>query len=154
MECRRDKPALRESKRLAIVLHLFRAKSGGLPMEEIPDATALKDTGLEGCAHANPGGRRQVLLMDQETLQALELPPGVVRENITTEGLDVNGLQPGRRLKVGEALLEVTGPCAPCDLMEKIRPGLRKEIRGRRGTLCRVLAGGVIRRGETIEKLD
>jgi len=123
-------------------------------MEEIPDATALEDAGLQGCVHANPGGQRQVLLMDQETLQALELSPGVVRENITTKGLDVNGLEPGRRLRVGEVLLEVTAPCTPCGLMEKIRPGLRKEICGRRGTLCRVLAGGVIRRGETIEKLD
>jgi MOSC domain-containing protein YiiM len=122
-------------------------------MEEIPSVTAVEDTGLQGCAHANPGGRRQVLLMDHETLQSLGLPPGIVRENITTQGLDVNGLEPRRRLKIGQVLLEVAGTCTPCGLMEKIRPGLRKEIRGRRGTLCRVIVGGVVRRGETIEKL-
>jgi MOSC domain-containing protein YiiM len=36
--------------------------------------------------------------------------------------------------------------------MEKIRPGLRKELYGRRGMLCRVIGGGIIRRGDTIEK--
>jgi MOSC domain-containing protein YiiM len=38
--------------------------------------------------------------------------------------------------------------------MEKIRPGLRKELYGRRGMLCRVIEGGIIRRGDTIEKFS
>jgi MOSC domain-containing protein YiiM len=37
--------------------------------------------------------------------------------------------------------------------MEKIRPGLRKELWGRRGMLGRVLEGGVIRAGDPIEKI-
>jgi len=41
----------------------------------------------------------------------------------------------------------------PCDLLEKIRPGLRRELRGRRGMLCRVIAGGMIRRGDNIERI-
>jgi MOSC domain-containing protein YiiM len=44
--------------------------------------------------------------------------------------------------------------CHPCDQLEKIRPGLRREMRGRRGMLCRVLEGGTIRRGDTIEKIS
>jgi MOSC domain-containing protein YiiM len=50
--------------------------------------------------------------------------------------------------------VEVGAICTPCDLMEAIRPGLRKELWGRRGMLCRVLEGGVIRRGDSIEKLS
>jgi MOSC domain-containing protein YiiM len=38
--------------------------------------------------------------------------------------------------------------------MEKIRPGLRKELWGRRGMLCQVVEGGIIRRGDTIEKIS
>jgi MOSC domain-containing protein YiiM len=38
--------------------------------------------------------------------------------------------------------------------LEKIRPGLRREIWGRRGMLCRVIEGGMIRRGDAIEKLS
>ena len=97
---------------------------------------------------------RQVLLVDRETLEAMDLRPGIIRENITTDGLNVNSLQIGQLLRVGQARLEVTSVCTPCDQMEAIRPGLRKELWGRRGMLCRVLDGGLIRRGDAIEKLS
>jgi MOSC domain-containing protein YiiM len=77
----------------------------------------------------------------------------MIRENITTDGLNVNSLQLGQQLRIGEVRLEVSMVCTPCDQMETIRPGLRKELWGRRGMLCRVLEGGVIRRGDAIEKL-
>ena len=84
----------------------------------------------------------------------MNLEPGVIRENITTSGLNVNGLEIGQRLRVGETRLEVSAVCTPCDQLEKIRPGLRKELWGRRGMLCRVMEGGMIRRGDPIEKLS
>ena len=138
---------------MASVLHLFRAPLKRLPMEEVSEARALENLGLQGCAHARPNSGRQVLLMDGETLEAMDLRPGMVRENITTSGLNVNGLEIGQQLQVGDARLEVAMVCTPCDQMEKIRPGLRKELRGRRGMLCRVIAGGMIRVGDAIEKV-
>lgn len=122
-------------------------------MESLFAAELVADVGLAGCAHARAGTDRQLLIMDKETLDALELPPGTIRENITTEGINVNGLEPGDRLRIGEAVLQIAMPCTPCSLMDKIRPGLRKEIRGRRGMLCRVLRGGMIRTGDVIEKV-
>jgi MOSC domain-containing protein YiiM len=122
-------------------------------MEELPEVQAVSEFGFAGCAHAHPGSKRQVLLVDKETLDAMELQPGIIRENITTNGLDVNSLVIGQQLRVGQARLEVSEICTPCRQMEKIRPGLRKELWGRRGMLCRVLAGGVIRCGDIIEKL-
>jgi MOSC domain-containing protein YiiM len=135
------------------VLNLFRAPKKRLPMEELSEVRALNDFGFEGCAHARMGGKRQVLLVDRETLEVMDLKPGIVRENITTDGLNVNGLEPGQLLRIGDAHLEVSAVCTPCDQMEKIRPGLRKELWGRRGMLCRVVAGGMVRRGDTIEKI-
>lgn len=139
---------------MANVLHLFRAAQRRLPMEEIAEIRALADSGLEGCAHARAGSPRQVLLMDSETLEAMDLRPGIIRENITTRGINVNGLSAGERLRVGEAQLEVSMACTPCDLLEKIRPGLRRELRGRRGMLCRVIASGTIRRGDSVERIS
>jgi MOSC domain-containing protein YiiM len=136
------------------VQNLFRAPKKHLPMEELSEVLAVGDTGFEGCAHARPGRKRQVLLMDRETLESMDLQPGMIRENITTDGLNVNSLQIGQLLRVGEARLEVSAICTPCDQMEAIRPGFRKELWGRRGMLCRVLDGGVIRRGDSIEKLS
>jgi MOSC domain-containing protein YiiM len=122
-------------------------------MEEQQVAQAISDLGFAACSHASKGGKRQLLLVDKETLDAMELQPGIIRENITTIGLDVNGLKRGEQLRVGEALIEVAMVCTPCNQMEKIRPGLRRELYGRRGMLCRVVEGGAIRPGDRIERL-
>jgi MOSC domain-containing protein YiiM len=139
---------------MASVMHLFRAPQRRLAMVEIEEIRALQDSGLAGCAHARTGSPRQLLLMDSETLELMDLQPGIIRENITTRGINVNGLPVGERLRIGEAQLEVSVVCTPCDLLEKIRPGLRRELRGRRGMLCRVIAGGMIRRGDNIERIS
>jgi MOSC domain-containing protein YiiM len=139
---------------MAHVSRLFRAPQKRLPMEELEQIRASEDSGFEGCAHARTASPRQVLLMDSETLELMDLQPGIIRENITTRGINVNGLPVGQRLRVGEAQLEVSVVCTPCDLLEKIRPGLRRELRGRRGMLCRVIAGGMIRRGDCIERIS
>jgi MOSC domain-containing protein YiiM len=139
---------------MASVQHLFRAPRKRSPMEEAAQVLAIRDRGFEGCAHARAGSKRQVLLVDRETLEVMDLQPGIIRESITTDGLNVNSLPIGQQLRVGAARLEVSAVCTPCDQMEAIRPGLRKELWGRRGMLCRVLEGGVIRRGDSIEKLS
>ena len=136
------------------VQHLFRAPKKRLPMEELPEVRVAGNSGFEGCAHARADSLRQVLLVDSQTLQAMNLSPGIIRENITTSGLNVNGLEIGQKLRVGETRLEVSAVGMPCDQLEKVRPGLEKEIWGRRGMLCRVLEGGIIRRGDPIEKLS
>ena len=139
---------------MATIRNLFRAPKKHVPMEELREARIFASFGVEGCAHANPAGDRQILLVDHETLEAMELTPGILRENITTDGLNVNSLQVGQLLRIGDTRLEVTMVCTPCNQMERIRPGLRKELRGRRGMLCRVLQGGLIRPGDSIEKLS
>jgi MOSC domain-containing protein YiiM len=122
-------------------------------MEELLAVQVIENVGFEGCAHARPRGKRQLLLVGIETLRAFELAPGIVRENITTEGLEVNRLAIGQRLQVGEAQLELTTVCEPCELMEDIRAGLRTELVGRRGMLCRVLRGGTVKQGDQIQVL-
>ena len=134
------------------VANLFRAPMRRLPMEELAAAELVSDLGLAGCTHAR-SGKRQVLLVDKETLDAMELEPGIIRENITTSGLNVNGLVVGELLRIGEALLEVSAVCAPCDQLERVRSGLRRELYGRRGMLCRVLEGGTVRTGDGMVRL-
>ena len=136
------------------VARLFVAVVHRHPMHEVEDVVAVADRGFAGCIHGRPGNRRQVLLMDLETLEDLGVPPGAVKENITTRGLKVRELRGGQRLRVGEALFEVTVPCEPCYRMDEIRQGLQNELRGRRGMLCRVVEAGWIRRGDVIEVLN
>jgi MOSC domain-containing protein YiiM len=138
---------------LAEVLHIFRALVHRFPMEELSEADMIFDKGLAGCIHGRKQSQRQVLLMEFETIQELGLAPGMVKENITTMGIDLGSLRDGQRLEIGNAVLEVTEPCHPCDRMDEIWQGLREELRGRRGILCKVITAGRIKKGDSIQAL-
>lgn len=133
------------------VLHLFQCLAHGEPMREFEDVFAVAGKGFEKCIHGRRGSTRQVLLMDQETLDEFAIPAGRARENITMRGIKLDALPLGQRLRIGEALLEVTKACTPCHLMDEIRQGLQEALRGRRGTLCKVVEAGTIHHGDRIE---
>jgi len=71
-----------------------------------------------------------------------ERAPGDVREQVTVRDLGLDRLVFGTRLHVGTALLEVAGPCQPCERMNEIRPGLLDTLVGRRGRFVRVVQAG------------
>ena len=133
------------------ILRLFQCLAHGEPMREFDEVFAVENKGFRDCIHGRSGSTRQVLVMDQETLEEFGIAPGRVRENITTRGIALGALPLGQRLRAGEVLLEVTKPCEPCHQMDEIRQGLQEAIRGRRGLLCRVVESGRIRRGDRIE---
>ncbi|MGB8542558.1 MAG: MOSC domain-containing protein [Candidatus Acidiferrales bacterium] len=136
---------------MAEVLHLFTCLVHRFPMQEVEQAEAMADKGFRGCIHGRRGSERQVLLMDSETLGRFGIAPGAVKENVTTGGIDFQTLETGQSLRIGESLLEITGPCDPCPRMDEIRMGLQQELRGQRGWLCKVIEAGIIRRGDRIE---
>jgi MOSC domain-containing protein YiiM len=122
-------------------------------MEPRTEVTAAQGHGLDGCAHARPGTKRQVLFASVEHMRALGIDPGTIKENFTVEGADVEQWPVGQRVRVGEALFEITMVCDPCENMEKIRPGLQAELEGRRGMLASVVEGGAVAAGDQIELL-
>jgi MOSC domain-containing protein YiiM len=136
------------------VERLFICRVHRFPMDEVEQAEAVADTGFRKCIHGRHGSKRQVSIIDAETLELLGVAPGLAKENITTRGLDMKQMHPGQRLRIGEALLEVTIPCEPCSRMDDIRAGLREELRERRGWMCRVVETGNVRRGDGIEILN
>jgi MOSC domain-containing protein YiiM len=135
------------------VTHLWIQERSAAPMTGVAEATAKANHGFEGCRHARPGRKRQVLLIDAETLQAFDLAPGRVKENVTTSGIAIQLLPPGARVRLGTAVLEITGPCEPCGFMDSIRPGLREATMDKRGVLARVIEGGHVRVGDVVEEL-
>jgi MOSC domain-containing protein YiiM len=139
---------------VAEVSHLFQALEHGKPVREFDDVFAVENKGFKDCVHGQPGSARQLLLMDVETLEEFGIVPGRVKENITTCGIKLDRLHLGQRLRVGEALLEVTSECEVCHLMDAIRQGLQEDMRGRRGVLCRVVEAGRIRHGDQIEIVE
>jgi MOSC domain-containing protein YiiM len=110
--------------------------------------------GLAGDHHTGGSKRRQILMISSDILNALDLAPGTISENVVIDGLDVMKLPEGRRYRLGGALVEVTIPCEPCIQMERIRPGLQAALENRRGMFLKVLTPGLVRVGDSLEAAD
>ncbi len=135
---------------MASVIHLQLKRVQGEPMKPVESVEAIADFGLRDDANAGRG-KRQILIIERELLDEFQLPIGDVRENITVQGIRLAGMAAGTRVRVGQALLEATLDCAPCQFIEDKRPGLREAMKGKRGTLFKVIEGGEIRVGDKIE---
>jgi MOSC domain-containing protein YiiM len=138
---------------MATVVGLFVSPERGSGRSEARERVlAIESEGFEGCAHANPP-RREVLLASKEHLDAVGVEPGAIRENVTVEGVDVHEWPVGQRVRVGDAVLEITMVCDPCHRMDELRPGLRAEIDGRRGMLAHVVESGEIALGDSVQSV-
>ena len=144
-----------------------------------PSIRLLAGLGVDGDAHCgvtvkhrsrvarNPTqpNLRQVHLIHAELIQGLQahgftVGPGVMGENITTEGLALLDLPTGARLKIGpEAVVEVTGlrnPCAQLDGYERgltwavLGKGPNGELIRKAGVMGVVIRGGLVEPGQTI----
>ena len=120
-------------------------------MEQRESAVAIAGHGLEGCAHARPETKRHVLFASAEHMRAVGVEPGTIKENLTVEDGDVETWPVGQRVRVGEALFEISMICDPCSKMDEIRPGLQAELEGRRGMLAQVVESGTVTAGDAIE---
>lgn len=100
---------------------------------------------------------RQVTLIQQEHLPLIAafarsgpLDPVDLRRNLVVSGINLLSLKKVR-LHVGEAVLELVAPCAPCSRMEEvIGPGGYAAMRGHGGMTARILEGGLIRVGDVV----
>jgi MOSC domain-containing protein YiiM len=139
----------------------------------------IAGVGVEGDAHAGPLVRhrsrviadptqpnlRQVHLIASELFGVLAavghtVTAGDLGENVTTEGLDVDGLAVGSVLLLGDdVLVAVTGLRNPCVQIEGFQAGLLRHVAARTGdgALVRragimgvVVRGGAVTVGDTI----
>jgi MOSC domain-containing protein YiiM len=122
------------------------------------DTVTLTEDGIDGDRHAGRAeGKRQVLLTEAGDLRDLELKPGDLREQVTVELPGLMALPEGTRLRLGTAVLELTGECAPCThigehLGAEDPEQLRQQLEGRRGVLARVAEPGSVRVGDPVGK--
>ena len=136
---------------MATVSGLFISPERGSGRSEpLERARAIAGQGFEGCAHAKPP-KREVLFVSEHHLDAVGVEPGAIRENVTVAGADVQEWPVGQRVKVGQALFEITMVCDPCSRMDDLRPGLQAELDAKRGMLAHVVEGGEIALGDAVE---
>lgn len=128
-------------------------------MREVEAVEAITGRGLVGDRYASASGKRGVTLIQAEHLPAVaalsgleHVAPAILRRNIVVSGLPLLALK-GVRFRIGEALLEGTGPCDPCSRMETaLGEGGYNAMRGHGGITARVLEGGWIRLGDSVSK--
>jgi MOSC domain-containing protein YiiM len=146
------------------VVTIFIARSGGQPVERVAEIEALKDRGLagdrfvEGTSVWSGVDECQVTLIALEALEEIttktevSVMEGQHRRNIVTRGVDLLKLR-GSRFRVGDALLEFDRPRFPCRYIQSVSErGMTKALGRNRGGICaRVIEGGVIRPGDSIE---
>jgi MOSC domain-containing protein YiiM len=143
-----------------IELIIVRA-SPRLPARCIEATVALAGIGLAddrlGARGEAELSTRQVTLIQAEHLPVIAqlarvaaVDPVALRRNLVISGINLLALKT-YRLRVGDALLEIVGPCQPCSRMEEaIGPGGYAAMRGHGGMTARVLEGGVLRVGDRV----
>ncbi|HEU0185087.1 MAG TPA: MOSC domain-containing protein [Blastocatellia bacterium] len=125
----------------------------------VESAELIADHGLRGDSHAGRDPDRQVSLFAVETLRAIrsegfEVSAGSLSANLFTENIDLNSLNPGARLRVGEAIIEIAEARAPCRSITKIDNRLPKRLFGQCGQVARIVKSGVARVGDEVEIMN
>ena len=127
----------------------------GIQKHAVPEAYLKADWGIEGDAHAGHW-HRQVSLLGTESVARMQekidfaLAPGAFAENILVDGLTVYTLPVGTRLKIGEALAEVTQIGKECHQDCAIRKATGDCVMPREGIFVKVLASGWVRPGDEV----
>ena len=120
-----------------------------------------QDAGIEGDRYFNAAIRRgpdyQLSLIESENIEAFNVETGLrisfdaPRRNIVTSGVRLNDLC-GQRFKVGSVVLEGLELCEPCRLLKtRIDPRALDFFMGKGGLRTRVLTGGVLEVGASID---
>lgn len=128
-------------------------------MRPVPEVVAEAGKGLVGDRY-HGSRHRHVTVQSQQALDiaAAELdqafPCSATRRNITVDTGDLP-TRPGTRMRIGEVELEVVRVAAPCRLMDDgIGPGAAAALRGRAGSVFRILRSGTIAVGDPVEIVD
>ena len=124
----------------------------------VQQAELVTDYGIRGDRSVEKvGGKRQVTLIQAEHLSAIaacagldEVTPEMLRRNLLISGINLLALK-DRTFRVGEALLQYTGLCAPCSYMEEVLgAGGYNAMRGHGGITAKILKGETISLGDPV----
>lgn len=113
----------------AVVHSINISTQGGVPKLPINKAQ-IKFEGVDGdfnkfrTEKKNSTGTRAVTLFSLEQIEKLKseghaIDVGTTGENITIEGVEWPSLEVGARMMIGEAMIELSEPTAPCSKIGK-----------------------------------
>jgi MOSC domain-containing protein YiiM len=141
-----------------------RATTSAIVKSPVAGAVAVRGVNIEGDEQADRrihGGRDQAVYAYAHEAYAWwrqelgrELPPGIFGENLTTEGLDVDGASIGERWAIGSTVLEVTRPRIACLKLARRMDDLgfikRFAAARRPGAYLRIVTEGALEAGDEV----
>ncbi len=127
----------------------------GVQKHPVEKASFAPEWGIVGDAHGG-NWHRQVSLLGDEKIQAFrekgaQVDYGAFGENLVVEGFDFRSLPVGTLLRCGPVLLEITQIGKECHSHCEIYKAMGDCIMPREGVFARVLEGGEIQVGDTMQ---
>ncbi|MCK4233805.1 MOSC domain-containing protein [candidate division WOR-3 bacterium] len=133
-------------------------KEKGRKKEDVGKAIIKKAYGILGDGHA--GTDREVSLLAIESIDKMkkmgvDVGPGAMAENLTTEGIDLLSLPIGTRLKIGDkVLVKVTQIGKECHDHCEIFKQVGVCVMPTEGIFVKVLNGGEVQTGDSISIIE
>ena len=137
-----------------VIVAVCTSEKTGTVKRAVEQVTLIRGHGLEGDSHAGSWHRQLSLLEDEkiDTMRArgLALAPGAFGENLVTRGIDLGAIAVGRRVKAGDAVLQITQRGKECHTRCAIYHQTGDCIMPREGLFARVLKGAVLAPGDPV----
>lgn len=138
------------------IVSLAISKKKGTRKTQVEKVKLIENHGIEGDAHAGDW-HRQVSFLSSESIErakqsGLDVGFGDFAENIATQGIDWLKVPVGTQLKIGnDVMVEITQIGKECHNKCAIYYQAGDCIMPKEGIFAKVLVGGVVEVGDTIE---
>ncbi|MEN6349153.1 MAG: MOSC domain-containing protein [Syntrophomonas sp.] len=125
--------------------------------KEVQEARVIEDFGIENDGHASTEWGRQITCLNLDSVlkanaeHNLNVGPGAFAENLLIQGIDLVKVGVGGRLKLGEDVILEVSQIGKEDHPSVVTRTLGVTLLPYEGLFCRVIKGGVIKKGDSVE---
>ncbi|PYQ60821.1 MAG: sulfurase [Acidobacteria bacterium] len=139
---------------MAEIVSIWIKRAHGGAMDRVDEAHLVPGRGLVGSA--DQGGWRQITIISEESWRnataelGADVDPSARRANVMIRGLDLQKSR-GKKLQLGDCVINVRGENPPCRLMNEMQQPLRSHWRA--GVFGEIVYGGTIRAGDSVRFL-
>lgn len=142
---------------MAKIIAICVSETKGIAKQQRNEIEVIENHGLKGDAHAGEW-HRQVSLLEYFKIQEFrkkikDVPFGAFGENFVIDGINLEELKIGDKLKIGQVELEITQIGKECHTGCNIAKSVGQCIMPKYGLFARVLKGGNVVLDEVVEKI-
>ncbi len=144
-------------RRMGRIIGIATRKKTKAAMDEHTSVAVTFESGVAQDSRGKKRNNRQVTILSSEswhvTCQEMqqEIPWTTRRANFFVKGIELEH-KTGALLKIGTAILEITGELEPCNRMDEQVQGLTKALdtNWRGGVTCKIIEEGTVELNDTV----